>query len=279
MLDDTQGDEDFNDLAVLVGGCSIKPNTITILRHVEKRYMAEDLGTGNASDIDFNDIVVDVNTDDVIIDYAEYLPYYQGLLANLEINTAADNVFNTVVKHFSAAKILFPIKGLEITRANDEGHMPIDIQHYNQKAKIYAMGGTLKFGLFFGNGNVRSKWYKAFEKEEYFDYTQMLNTAANAVNYGKVLHETDMTENNPWDADKNNIHIVVYPDNTNEGVASPQWPEWELDFPVNGTIPSIIAVDPIEKWNWERVSVFTPRNEAIGAFLELQRMAKEASEN
>ena len=48
-------DYDYNDMVFLVVGNPLPP----VIETTQKRYMVEDLGTSQASDIDFNDIVVD----------------------------------------------------------------------------------------------------------------------------------------------------------------------------------------------------------------------------
>ena len=61
------GDKDFNDLVVMIVGTPKVPEELKIEnggyeRRIAKRYMIEDLGATAASDIDYNDIVVDLET-------------------------------------------------------------------------------------------------------------------------------------------------------------------------------------------------------------------------
>ncbi|MCF0186227.1 MAG: hypothetical protein HUJ98_07050 [Bacteroidaceae bacterium] len=260
-------DHDYNDLAVLVGNFSKTPTTddktITIVRTVTKRYMCEDLGANQSSDIDFNDLVVDMAEAQYIIDLESNIDKYE--IVN-SIKTTANNVERPVVASTMSQVSL-----------TAEGEWPkIYAQHQN--AIIRAMGGTLNFEFYVGNKKVYEK-----DGHSAYAYTQMLNTQ-NGYDAAKVIENINLDEfGKPWIMNENNLKLVVTRDNkSNDGVQelgpNKTKEQWEIRFPKTGEVPYMIALDPYwkteimpygteildpwkpMKWNDERSSVLTDVN-------------------
>jgi len=224
LLDDANNDKDYNDLVVFTAtneGVAPPPivteDKTQIIPGPSKRYMVEDLGASQSSDIDFNDIVAD---------------FYQ------------------------VTKRTETYKNGQLTNTKEESI---------QTAIIRALGGTKNIRLFVGNECI-------YTKSGHTDYSiyDMLNTSGN-INYNSetnAIETIDLSTKGgnpwlPWIADSNNIKIVVDDNNYNVDETSSdnvQRPDravsWSIAWADPGTVPSIIAVDPIEKWNYERISVF-----------------------
>lgn len=107
----------------------------------------------------------------------------------------------------------------------------------SRKAEIKALGGTLDFELNIGG----TTWKKSSK----FDPAEMINTGANGteIDYNKVLHTIDLPLT--FDPATNNISVTVYKKDS-EIVSN------VVNFPPNGAVPMIIAIDPIADWATER---------------------------
>ena len=109
----------------------------------------------------------------------------------------------------------------------------------------------------------------------------MLNTSEN-TNYDSetnAIETIDLSTKNgtpwcPWNADGNNIKIVVDDNNADSGSGQVQKPDpsvsWSITWAEPGTVPSVIAVDPVQNWNYERISVFD-----TGSSLNLLQLARK----
>lgn len=220
LLDDPDNNKDFDDLIVFIAtrkgveAPEVTEDLTQIITGPSKRYMVEDLGASQSSDIDFNDVVVD---------------FYQ-----------------------LTKKIEHRVNGLTTSFETE------DIQ----TAVIRALGGTKNIHLYVGDECIYSK-----SGHNAYSITDMLNTSEN-TNYDSetnAIETIDLSTKNgtpwcPWNADSNNIKIVVDDNNADAGSGQVQKPDpsvsWSITWAEPGTVPSVIAVDPVQNWNYERISVF-----------------------
>lgn len=107
-------------------------------------------------------------------------------------------------------------------------------------AVVRAAGGTLDFTITIGS----SSWTKS----EHMSASEMRNTKKGSINYDAVIGEFKIT-NLDWDYERNsNVSIEVDGRGHNAGVQT-------IQFPKDGEIPKIIAVDNTWTWMNERESV------------------------
>ena len=103
----------------------------------------------------------------------------------------------------------------------------------SRKAEIRALGGTLDVLLNIGG--------KTWKKSDKFDATKMINTTE--PDYNKVLDSFDLPLT--FDPATNDVSVTVYQKNSNNVSA-------QVNFPPNGAIPMIIALDATADWATER---------------------------
>lgn len=121
------------------------------------------------------------------------------------------------------------------TQIGSEGPTVID-----EWAVVRAVGGTLDFTITIGS----SSWTKS----EHMSSTEMRNTQKGSINYNAVIGEFKIT-NLDWDYGRNsNVSIEVDGRGHNAGVQT-------IQFPKDGEIPKIIAVDDTWTWMNEREGV------------------------
>ena len=121
------------------------------------------------------------------------------------------------------------------TQIGSEGPTVID-----EWAVVRAAGGTLDFTITIGS----SSWTKS----EHMSASEMRNTKKGSINYDAVIGEFKIT-NLDWDYGGNsNVSIEVDGRGHNAGVQT-------IQFPKDGEIPKIIAVDNTWTWMNERESV------------------------
>ncbi len=220
LLDDSDNNKDFDDLIVFIAtregveAPEVTEDLTQIITGPSKRYMVEDLGASQSSDIDFNDVVVD---------------FYQ-------LTKQIEHRVNGLTTSFETEDI--------------------------QTAVIRALGGTKNIHLYVGDECIYSK-----SGHDGYSIGDMLNTSGN-INYDSetnAIETIDLSTKNgtswcPWSADSNNIKIVVDDNNADAGSGQVQKPDplvsWSITWAEPGTVPSVIAVDPIQYWNYERISVF-----------------------
>ena len=103
----------------------------------------------------------------------------------------------------------------------------------SRKAEIKALGGTLDFELNIGG----TKW----KKSDNFASGDMINTQS--PDYNEILHTITLPLT--FDPATNNISVTVYQKDSDKVSA-------RVNFPSEGTVPMIIAIDPIADWATER---------------------------
>ena len=82
---------------------------------------------------------------------------------------------------------------------------------------------------------------KTWKKSDKFDATKMINTTE--PDYNKVLDSFDLPLT--FDPATNDVSVTVYQKNSNNVSA-------QVNFPPNGAIPMIIALDATADWATER---------------------------
>ena len=110
-------------------------------------------------------------------------------------------------------------------------------------AVVRAAGGTLDFTITIGS----TSWTKS---DHVTPVTKMVNTGLDGpINFEAKIDEFKITKKD-WDYEKNsNVSITVDGRGDNQGVV------YTIQFPKDGEIPKIIAVNKSEKWMYERQEV------------------------
>ncbi|MCF0187093.1 MAG: hypothetical protein HUJ98_11460, partial [Bacteroidaceae bacterium] len=249
-------DYDYNDLVVYVAHSQQQyipdideDQEVVTVPGAQKRYMVEDLGASQASDIDFNDIV---------IDFSESKTY---IIKNTYV---IENEVKVLVKTDTISTI------------------------YGQQAHVHALGGTKELCVYTtGAGGdklvFRKSTYFDFRKMVNTGIATWDAAAKQIVwDYSGIKYDEKdkLVTNLPvegWIPDENNIKVVVddnnydqyydatgqlvYTHTTTEGaelrIPAPAV-AWDVMFPQMGKAPSIIATNVSQRWNGERMSVFEP---------------------
>lgn len=110
-----------------------------------------------------------------------------------------------------------------------------------QKGYVRALGGTLDIAILV---NGVERW----RKDPKYPIKEMVNTGykGSAIDYHATLAEFDATG---WDANANNVSIAVYGDGSQAQAVT------YINFPVEGSIPKMIAVDVRKYWEKEQVKI------------------------
>lgn len=279
------GDKDYNDIVLCVVGVPEVPKEINIVdneysykKNSSKRYMVEDLGATSESDIDFNDLVVDVTEE-------------------LEEFYVAQNVNGVYVSGMTAvtAKQTFKIYALGGTKdialyigeqttpifrkSTEQTHLNAS---YRENNIVTGNLTSLTTDYMYNTG-----FYKADPSYRtpiaVYEKTLTLNTTPGdpmTITKKSADGKSTYTESVPtinstysrsdvdWNPATNNIYVVVADEESDfPDVFSPVSNKDEitpgvtvLKFPSSGEIPTMIAVDPSQNWNYERVSVFPEDN-------------------
>lgn len=242
-------DKDLNDVVFLFEGEPYIPETIEtkdesepVVETVSKRYMVEDLGASDKSDIDFNDIVVDL----------------------IQTTSSVKKTTTTIVD----GKV---VSSVEV----------VGTPTISQTAQIYALGGTKDIEVYIGQTMIFKKstatnintgypgnLVKLNPEKMYNTGTGLLDKTENSdTNYetSTAITTVQTLSDNPWVPNGNNIWVKVYADSENSSSVdknqAPTKDSWKIAWPETGTVPQIIAVDTDKTWNQERVSVFTKEGE------------------
>jgi len=230
-LDDQENDQDFNDLIVLTAKSSSEapaPKITTITSSTKKRYMVEDLGTTSTSDIDFNDIVVD--------------------LAQFK-----EDVYEEGVKKSSQTSLTATIRALG-------GTLDFDLCLGDTKifTKSNAASTINGFSWALNLSPLQTeKMYNTGGVSSMPDPFQYDGTTSLASKSFIAISEVSGTTAELWNPANNNIMITVkgkssstasIEDKYNEGITS----NYDIKFPNKGEVPAIIAFDVNKAWRLER---------------------------
>lgn len=213
-----RADFDYQDLMFLLVGRipTIRYDECLQKQVINKRYLIEDLV---GYDFDFNDIIVDATDTSIryfIIDESN------GIVTEPEDGTTYNNI-----------------------------HYPL----YSQQAKLRWLCGTLPFQVTIGNYTFK----RVTDPTDLTQTQKQLNgeTTENKVTiigkYDTGINPEFVTDITGWDPDKNNISATIWTQRKLEGSTDDSsnldgpW-VWRSEFPSVGTVPYIIAVDPLDKY-------------------------------
>lgn len=207
---------------------------------VPKDYTATIIGCEDGADTDFEDLVFMVygkpvptikrHEDVDVLEAKRYLIEDLGGADDFDFNDIVIDLqrYSTVRNKWAGQEGNLQYVGQEIL---DEG----------QRAIIRAAGGTHEFTVKIGGREIWKKGSK-------FDVTEMLNTGWNktAIDWNAELAVIELGAHE-WDAQKNNIEIVVEGSN---GIRV-------VSFPNRGDVPLVISTDPsaLGEWMTERTDI------------------------
>lgn len=256
---------DLNDIVLMFEGDPYVPQEFNsteeefdITERTNKRYMVEDLGATEESDIDFNDLVVDFK--------------------------------QTKVTHYKYKVTTGSLGGSSESVPQPDGDPII-----TQSVEIKALGGTKNISLYVKNGTtpnptsdpcifikdgtapVSTSFYNSPMTSSGFTAKYMYNTVATSqtkfinyvLNYDSsiTLASINLSSDILWKPGDNNVYVVVAGDES-EGLTYDSSGR-VIEFPDEGTVPAMIAVDINQAWNWERANVFKEPNASTGNMLQL----------
>ena len=242
-----KSDWDYNDLVLMIEGYGLKTIPIKYREYTSKRYMVEDLGYDsqkkiNRTDIDFNDIVVD------IVDKSSGVEYEKDLNG----------------------------------RIIESSKKPFTDSNGKTEVTVWALGGVFDFTLYTYTGtNPSNNRKQVFKKSQtsagdFNSYyvvdgknitglttTTMYNTSRTWPNcdgnfdgnnyiWRKEFNKSDIS----WDSQKNNLVFVVADNYIHKDYTSTPVQETTITFPAKGdTHPQIIAFPIGTMWNEEREGI------------------------
>lgn len=240
----TGSDKDYNDVVFLIHGVMPEPVVITdevSVSTLKKRYMAEDLT--NTGDMDFNDIVVDV--ENVRYTYWNVNESTKERTINTEVNGSRAVTVNGVEKNLTFTNGICDVQTATVQHLC--GTIPIrfkvgdtllpwitDPTNLDQSQKQLKRESVTN--LTYGTG---SKSTQGIDPKVTLDVTGWDPKTNNVVVYAG------------WDAE--NGVATTPPTDSDGGIDSGS--DWLATFPVRGTIPCIIATDVTDKWTEECVNI------------------------
>ena len=164
-----------------------------------------------------------------------------------DLGTKDDFDFNDVVVDLSIVytkKYTYRINTNGVEELVSEVEVP-NTRH--QEAIVRAAGGTLDFTIEIGTNTITT-----WKKSQLFSVTNMLNTGWNNTSIYYSGKESELAKfdikKNDWNPATNNIRVIVEDHGANSGVKT-------IQFPKQGEIPMIIAVEDTQNWMTERTSV------------------------
>lgn len=274
------GDTDINDIVFLIVGKPYLPKT----RNLEgtdvtrKRYMVEDIGAVSTSDIDFNDIVIDITK-------TQYVKRtFNGTSENVaERVTGTPSYWATVRALGGTKNVAVFLKSTATGATADPTSDPCifvkDIHSGIEPVTsvVFTPDNTYGSTLGIASGLTASIMYNTVGPAPNSQFSTNSKFTTNSDLYyndqDSIAHialsgVTGIDANHQWNPEKNNIYVVVYDDGKTVGVddLSAEGSARVINFPNNGEIPFMIALPTTQKWNWERFDVFTT---ADGNFVQL----------
>lgn len=293
-------DKDCNDVIFLIEGFPKVPIPLNTdatgyysqISKKEKRYMVEDLGATDASDIDFNDIVMDFTE---MITAHHKTEYYgekdKGKIKSDEVDRmsgsqtvkvralggtkdialyigSASNWTTSLTPVFKKSTVgnAAKVSGSNITFKGTYGGATTTNPFSNVETTVMyntntTKGGDGKYGL--------------------SDYLFTVELGNPVDTYNKTSEEftRKSTAWIPEGTGANNIYVVVENAKkySSDGVqiVPDEDKQTIISFPANGTVPTMIAVPTDQAWNYERISVFTHDRE--GSVLQLKNYVQQTT--
>lgn len=238
-------DKDYNDVVFLINGVMPKPVVITndvSVSTLKKRYMAEDLT--NTGDMDFNDIVVDVEN-------VRYTYWNVNQSTNERTINTGVNGSRTVT-----------VNGKSLTLNFTDGICDV------QTATVKHLCGTIP--IRFKVGDTLLPWItdptNLDQSKEQLNGT-FSGTPTYGTGSGKITGiDPDVTiDVTGWDPKTNNVVVYAGWDASKGEATTPatdrdnginsDGSDWWSTFPERGTIPCIIATDVTDPWTAECVDI------------------------
>lgn len=262
-------DWDYNDLVLMVVSNQEFKEVVVEEDEISKRYMVEDLGAVDNSDIDFNDIVVDfkqvyrnehdkgssVSHEGFPRITQEAKIYALGGTLDLTLYVGDPNqAESTWTKIFTKSTA-----GADILNPN-----------YNEEL------ASLDYKIMY-NTNMSKNGDGYYNPDDYIASVTMttIQGTDNIDRTNKVA-----VAKNVWRPDLNNLIVkVVNPKGNTQ--SSKDYDQDITDgttlitFPEKGRIPKIIAVPTTQEWNNERISVFT--HDRTGCRLNLRKVFEQST--
>lgn len=212
-----------------------------------KRYMVEDLGATESSDIDFNDIVIDIMSGKIVT----YTALEGGIITGFY--EYPNEIQRAVVRALGGTKDFTIYVG--------------DREIFTKSTATSVLNNT------YTENGISSPLARL---EVGTMYNTMAYDVSSEPDYEGVIAVIDLNTNfnNPWIPEENNVSINVWGVNgymgelTNTGEPISGTPSvrpdglTHIEFPKNGTVPAMIAVPLTQEWNYERISVFDRNSSA-----------------
>lgn len=212
-----------------------------------KRYMVEDLGATESSDIDFNDIVIDIMSGRIVT----YTALTGGIITGFY--EYPNEIQRAVVRALGGTKDFTIYVG--------------DKEIFTKSTATSVLNNT------YTENGISSPLARL---EVGTMYNTMAYDVSSEPDYEGVIAVIDLNTNfnNPWIPEENNVSINVWGVNgymgdlTNTGEPINGTPSikpaglTQIKFPKNGTVPAMIAVPLTQEWNYERISVFDRNSSA-----------------
>lgn len=271
-------DWDYNDLVLMVVASEFKENEYyKDEKTVEKRYMVEDLGAVDNSDIDFNDIVVDFKQtyrDEGDKVYSTSTSYekvshkgFPRITQEAKIYALGGTLDLTLyVGDPTKAESTWTKIFTKSTAGAD------DILNPNYHGELASLDYKIMY-----NTNMSKGGDGYYNPDDYIASVTM-TTIQGTDN----IDRTNMVAKakNVWRPDLNNLIVkVVNPKGNTQ--SSKDYDQDITDgttlitFPEKGRIPKIIAVPTTQEWNNERISVFT--HDRNGSRLNLRKVFEQST--
>lgn len=240
---DGNNDRNYRDLVFAVIG---KNNTVD-QSVASKRYMVEDLGAVESSDIDFNDIVFDIESKYTI----------RGIVPSNTTQTAKVRALGGTLD------IAIKIDDKEIFRKSTANNTILNSAYRDETVKSNL--SKLETSVMYNTGQPGG-----IQKINFEDITTSKEATIATINLSST------TFNNPWDPATNNVKVLVSKSkeisSTLTDVSGQTYTE--IGFPANGTVPAMIAVPTTQKWNYEKVDALHEHGKN-GCYLKLQDLTSK----
>lgn len=271
----THDDYDTNDLVLLIEGGPFIPQTVDVKNSTiwkpnptTKRYMVEDLGATDASDIDFNDVVIDL-CKTVYTEYRTETTTQGSASSYTETPTG-----NTRSEYSAKILALGGTKDLSVYVGDINGEHSLVFKKSTVGEEAQAEGSKIEFHTTYG-GATEANPFSNVEKTVMYNTHYSSKNGDGKYDTNDYLFEVDLGEDEEclWNPSSNNIYVVVEESSSGVQVVPNSSNQTIITFPANGTVPTMIAVPTNQAWNYERVSVFTHDRE--GSKLQLQNYVQQ----
>lgn len=281
-------DLDCNDVLFLIEGWPKVPTPLdsdntgyySLMTDTSKRYMVEDLGATQASDIDFNDVVVD---------FSEIIKIHHRTTYNSQGKIQSDTPDRMDGQQEVTVKALGGTKDISLYIGDPEDNKVLVFKKSTAGSVAQQEDSKIKFRTNYGGAenfsNVEAEVMYNTNTSKNGDGKYGLSDYLFTVKLGSPIQTSNLADSTftykttAWQPDLNNVYVVVTdsPTYTSDGVqvVPNSSNQTIITFPANGTVPTMIAVPTTQAWNYERISVFTHDRE--GSKLQLQNYVQQTT--